>query len=101
MDPDAPAEIGDVRGLRIIHLQCHFGLDTICLARRGAHVTGLDFSPAAITEARKLAAQTDTDARFVEGNVQRFGRAFEEASILAAGHAYQQATDWHLKRPPV
>ena len=51
------AEIGDVRGLRIAHLQCHFGLDSICLARRGASVVGLDFSPAAITEARKLAAE--------------------------------------------
>jgi SAM-dependent methyltransferase len=63
------AEIGDVSGLRIAHLQCHFGLDTICLARRGAHVTGLDFSPVAIAEARQLAAETGADARFVEGNV--------------------------------
>jgi SAM-dependent methyltransferase len=63
------AEIGDIRGLRIAHLQCHFGLDTICLARRGASVTGLDFSPAAIAEARRLAQATGADARFVEGNV--------------------------------
>ena len=63
------AEIGDVRGLRVVHLQCHFGLDSICLARRGANVVGLDFSSAAIAEARKLAAETGADARFVEGNV--------------------------------
>ena len=63
------AEIGDVRGLRIIHLQCHFGLDSICLARRGASVVGLDFSPAAVAEARSLAARTGADARFIEGNV--------------------------------
>ncbi|CAN5380142.1 class I SAM-dependent methyltransferase [soil metagenome] len=63
------AEIGDVTGLRIAHLQCHFGLDSICLARRGASVTGLDFSHAAIIEARRLAAETRTDVRFVEGNV--------------------------------
>src|SRR5436309_15806371 len=62
-------EIGDVRGLRIAHLQCHFGLDSICLARRGASVTGLDFSGAAIAEARSLAGQFKVDARFVEGNV--------------------------------
>jgi hypothetical protein len=37
------AEIGDVTGKRLIHLQCHFGLDTLCLARRGAIATGLDF----------------------------------------------------------
>jgi 2-polyprenyl-3-methyl-5-hydroxy-6-metoxy-1,4-benzoquinol methylase len=63
------AEIGDVRGLRIAHLQCHFGLDSICLARRGASVTGLDFSSAAIAEARELAKRLNVDAQFVEGNV--------------------------------
>lgn len=67
--PIEAAEIGDVRGLRIAHLQCHFGIDSICLARRGASVTGLDFSLSAIIEARKLAEQTGTDVRFVEGNV--------------------------------
>ncbi len=67
--PIESAEIGDVTGLRIAHLQCHFGVDSICLARRGASVTGLDFSPPAILEARKLANQTGVDARFVEGNV--------------------------------
>src|SRR5207237_214306 len=41
-------ELGDVAGQRVIHLQCHFGLDTLALARQGAIVTGLDFSPAAI-----------------------------------------------------
>lgn len=63
------AEIGDLRGLRVAHLQCHFGLDTICLARRGATVTGLDFSPAAIAEARTLAAACGVTAAFVEGDV--------------------------------
>lgn len=63
------AEIGDISGLRIAHLQCHFGLDSICLARRGASVTGLDFSSAAIAEARALAKQLGVDAQFVEGNV--------------------------------
>jgi SAM-dependent methyltransferase len=63
------AEIGDLRGLRGVHLQCHFGLDTICLARRGAAMTGLDFSPAGVAEARRIAELTGADARFVEGNV--------------------------------
>lgn len=63
------AEIGDVRGLRIAHLQCHFGIDTLCLARRGAFCVGLDFSPAAIRAARELQKRTGLDARFVEGNV--------------------------------
>jgi SAM-dependent methyltransferase len=63
------AEIGEVAGLRIAHLQCHFGLDSICLARRGAKVVGLDFSGEAIAAARKLAGETGSDAQFVEGNV--------------------------------
>ncbi|WP_445679719.1 class I SAM-dependent methyltransferase [Radicibacter daui] len=62
-------EVGEVRGLRVAHLQCHFGLDTLRLARRGAEVTGLDFSPVAIAKARELAAEAGLAARFVEGNV--------------------------------
>lgn len=67
--PIEAAEIGEVSGLRIAHLQCHFGMDSICLARRGASVTGLDFSPVAIAEARELAVRTGADATFVEGNI--------------------------------
>ena len=44
-------EIGDIAGLRVAHLQCHFGLDSFCLERRGADVIGLDFSSAAIAKA--------------------------------------------------
>jgi len=47
--------LGDVTGLRLLHLQCHFGLDTLAWARAGAQVTGVDFSPAAIDAARDLA----------------------------------------------
>lgn len=62
-------EIGDVAGLRIAHLQCHFGIDTLCLARRGASCVGLDFSSVAIQAARQLQAKTGLAAEFVEGNV--------------------------------
>jgi SAM-dependent methyltransferase len=62
-------EIGDVKGKRIVHLQCHFGIDTLCLARRGASCVGLDFSPVAISAARDLQKQTGLDASFVEGDV--------------------------------
>ena len=62
-------EIGAVAGKRIAHLQCHFGIDTLCLARRGASCVGLDFSPVAIAAARDLQKQTGLDAAFVEGNV--------------------------------
>jgi hypothetical protein len=47
------AELGDVTGKRLAHLQCHFGLDTIRLVRRGAIVTGLDFATVAVAAARR------------------------------------------------
>jgi SAM-dependent methyltransferase len=68
-------ELGDIAGKRVIHLQCHFGLDTLALARQGAIVTGLDFSPAAIDEARRLAAATGLAAQFVCANVYDARRA--------------------------
>jgi SAM-dependent methyltransferase len=62
--------VGDVRGKTLLHLQCHFGIDTLSWARLGATVTGADFSPAAIRLARELAADLGfADARFVESNV--------------------------------
>jgi SAM-dependent methyltransferase len=64
------AENGDVAGKRLVHLQCHFGQDTLSWARLGATVTGLDFAPSAVAAARALAAEIGvTDARFVESNV--------------------------------
>lgn len=63
--------IGDVDGLDLVHLQCHFGQDTLSFARAGATVTGLDFSGAAIAAARDLAERAGlTDrATFVEADV--------------------------------
>ena len=61
--------LGDIAGLRGVHLQCHIGTDTISLARLGASMTGLDFSPAAVEQARSLAERTGDDARFVEADV--------------------------------
>ena len=63
------AELGPVDGLDVLHLQCHFGVDSLILAQRGARVTGLDFSPAAIAAARALAAELGLDTRFVEGDL--------------------------------
>ncbi len=61
--------MGDVAGLRLVHLQCHFGQDTLSWARRGAVVTGLDLSDASVTAARQLAAELGMPARFERGNV--------------------------------
>ncbi|MGC1239107.1 MAG: class I SAM-dependent methyltransferase [Acidimicrobiales bacterium] len=59
--------LGNVEGLTLVHLQCHFGMDTLRWARVGATVTGVDFSPAAIAEATNLAerAQLEVQSRFV------------------------------------
>ncbi|MDP2122884.1 MAG: class I SAM-dependent methyltransferase [Parvibaculum sp.] len=69
LDPLILTEIGDVKAKRLLHLQCHFGLDTLSFARMGADVTGLDFSPKAIVAARQLARETGLAARFVEARV--------------------------------
>ncbi len=57
--------LGDVRGKSILHLQCHFGQDTLSLARMGAKVTGVDFSTEAINKARALNEELNLDAQFV------------------------------------
>jgi len=68
-EPNIPDDIGDVAGKSILHLQCHFGMDSLMWTRRGARVTGVDFSPRAIAEARKLSAQTGLEAEYVEADV--------------------------------
>lgn len=69
--------LGDVKGLNVLHLQCHFGQDTLSLARLGAQATGLDLSPAAIAKARELSERCGSQATFVEGNVVDFRPEFE------------------------
>jgi SAM-dependent methyltransferase len=58
-------EVGPVAGRTLLHLQCHFGMDTLSWARLGAQVTGADFSPAAIEAATALATEVGLRARFV------------------------------------
>ena len=62
-------EVGDVRGKKLLHLQCHFGLDTLSWARLGAEVTGCDLSDQAIDYARQLARESGLNAQFVCCNV--------------------------------
>lgn len=64
------AELGDVTGKSLLHLQCHFGMDTMSWTRLGAiKVTGVDFSEKAITLAQALAKELSIDARFVCSNI--------------------------------
>ena len=72
------AEVGDVSGRTLLHLQCHIGTDTLSWARLGATVTGLDFSGPALETARSIAEQIGaTDARFVEADVYDAATALE------------------------
>lgn len=61
--------LGDVHGLSGVHLQCHIGTDTVSLSRLGARMTGLDFSPASIEQARALTARSGDHLTFVESTV--------------------------------
>jgi len=61
--------LGDLDGLDVVHLQCHIGTDTLSLARLGATVTGVDFSPPALAAARDLFVRCDTAGRFVESEL--------------------------------
>jgi SAM-dependent methyltransferase len=72
--------VGDVAGRQLLHLQCHFGLDTLRLALLGAHVTGVDFSHQAIAAARVVAERIGVPAVFVESDV----RALPDEVPLAA-----------------
>jgi SAM-dependent methyltransferase len=71
--------LGDIAGLRGVHLQCHIGTDTVSLARLGASMTGLDFSGPAVEAATSLAASTGADATFVQADVHT------AADVLGAG----------------
>ncbi len=68
--------VGDVEGRSLLHLQCHFGLDTLSWARLGATAVGLDFSPAALETARRLARDCglEESVTFIEGDVTAAGR---------------------------
>jgi 2-polyprenyl-3-methyl-5-hydroxy-6-metoxy-1,4-benzoquinol methylase len=61
--------LGDVKEKSILHLQCHFGLDTMSLSRLGAKVTGVDLSPVAIAEANKLKNELNLDTKFIISDV--------------------------------
>ncbi|NUR08835.1 MAG: class I SAM-dependent methyltransferase [Nocardioidaceae bacterium] len=76
-DPEAISDVvrfdlprlGSIEGLRGVHLQCHIGTDTLSLSRLGARMTGLDFSPAAVEQARALVAETGDEVEFVAADV--------------------------------
>ena len=62
-------EVGDVKGKKLLHLQCHFGMDSLNWARLGAEVTGVDLSDVAIKEAKQLNDELGLNAKFICCNV--------------------------------
>lgn len=70
--------LGDIRGKTILHLQCHFGQDTISLARLGAQATGVDFSTKAIEKAIKLSDEMGTSAKFIVSDIYDLPRHLDE-----------------------
>jgi SAM-dependent methyltransferase len=69
--PYEVAEVGEVAGLSLLHLQCQIGADSVSWARRGAHVTGVDLSPVAIQIATELACDVGVDTQFLVSDVMR------------------------------
>jgi 2-polyprenyl-3-methyl-5-hydroxy-6-metoxy-1,4-benzoquinol methylase len=74
-------EVGDVAGKSLLHLQCHFGMDTLSWARLGAQVTGMDYSTEAIRKARELAGECGLQANFVCCNLYDLPRHLQDSSI--------------------
>ncbi|UCF70148.1 MAG: methyltransferase domain-containing protein [candidate division WOR-3 bacterium] len=71
-------ELGDVSGKSLLHLQCHFGMDTLSWARLGARVTGVDFSEEAIQLAGSLSKELAIPARFVRSNIYDLSNVLKE-----------------------
>ena len=84
--------LGDVTGKTLLHLQCHFGQDTLSWARKGAKVTGIDFSPKAIAKAEEIRDELGLDAQFVTSNVYNLPNILEgEFDIVFTSYG---ATPW-------
>jgi 2-polyprenyl-3-methyl-5-hydroxy-6-metoxy-1,4-benzoquinol methylase len=78
---DAP-RLGDLMGQRVVHLQCHIGTDTLSLARLGAEVTGVDFSPSALAAARQLAERAGPAVRYVQATLDEVPERLQETFDL-------------------
>jgi len=73
LNPIELEELGDVKGKKLLHLQCHFGQDTLSWARLGAKVTGVDLSSEAIAQAKKLSSELGLESTFIDKDIYQFG----------------------------
>ncbi|MFW9806444.1 MAG: class I SAM-dependent methyltransferase [Candidatus Thorarchaeota archaeon] len=69
LDPIELEELPNLTGKKLLHLQCHFGMDTLSMARLGADATGVDFSSEAIDLAKELSKTAKVDAKFLCSNI--------------------------------
>jgi SAM-dependent methyltransferase len=96
IESELSAVAGDLSGKRVIHLQCHFGADTLVFAQRGADVVGIDFSPSAIEAAERLAAELRLSdrARFVESELHAAPDALGEPASFDLAYVTWGALCW-------
>ena len=80
-------EIGNVQGKSLLHLQCHFGMDTLSWAKKGAAATGVDFSQEAINLASSLSNELNIPAKFICSNVLELeGKINEQFDIVYSSY---------------
>ncbi len=87
-------EVGDVAGKKLLHLQCHFGLDTLSWARLGAQVTGIDFSDKAIAIAQDLSRELNLDATFICTELYNLPEALDAAGAFDIVFTSYGAIGW-------
>lgn len=94
--PEEIELLGDIRGQKLVHLQCNAGQDTLGLAKLGAQLTGVDFSNEAIRFARQLSADSGIPAEFVEADVISWMQQTPERFDIA--FSSYGAVCWHADR---
>ena len=93
-------ELGNVAGKSLLHLQCHFGLDTLAWARRGAIATGVDFSGTSIVLARSLSQELTIPAEFICSDIYHLPERLSGELLDAAnnrGAAVKKREDTHRR----
>jgi len=91
--PEEIALLGAIEGKEVVHLQCNAGQDSLCLAKRKARVTGVDFSGEAVAFARGLSRDSGIEARFIEAEVVEWMRTTDERFDIA--FASYGVIGWH------
>ena len=87
-------EVGDVTGKKLLHLQCHFGMDTLSWARLGAQVTGIDFADKAIAIAKDLSQELNLDATFLCSDIYHVRDALDAAGQFDIVYTSYGAICW-------